>query len=210
MQDTVKERLSENLRMEAAPEAGDLISFLMQQGLGEATDVLLIDESLCIGCDNCEKACAETHGGTSRLDRAAGPFLRTGARADVVPPLRGPALHEGLPAGRDPARTERRGVHPGQLHRLRQLRTQLPVWRHPDGGQQKEGAGPARLAADGQRAGTRASASRGCDRAPRKRPSSATCARTCQGGPACVRACPTGAALRMSPDEFVNLTKRAS
>ena len=29
------------------------------------------------------------------------------------------------------------------------------------------------------------------------------------GGPACVRACPTGAALRMSPSEFVNLTKRA-
>jgi Fe-S-cluster-containing hydrogenase component 2 len=29
------------------------------------------------------------------------------------------------------------------------------------------------------------------------------------GGPACVRACPTGAALRMSPAEFVHLTKRA-
>jgi CRP-like cAMP-binding protein/thioredoxin reductase len=73
IQDMVKQRLSENLRMEAQPEAGDLISFLMQQGLGEATDVLLIDEALCVGCDNCEKACAETHGGTSRLDRAAGP-----------------------------------------------------------------------------------------------------------------------------------------
>jgi CRP-like cAMP-binding protein/Fe-S-cluster-containing hydrogenase component 2 len=73
VQTTVKDRLSQNLRMESAPEAGDLISFLMQQGLGEATDVLLIDESLCIGCDNCEKACAETHDGTSRLNRAAGP-----------------------------------------------------------------------------------------------------------------------------------------
>ncbi len=29
------------------------------------------------------------------------------------------------------------------------------------------------------------------------------------GGPACVRACPTGAAIRMSPSEFVNLSKRA-
>ena len=29
------------------------------------------------------------------------------------------------------------------------------------------------------------------------------------GGPACVRACPTGAALRISPSEFVNLSKRA-
>jgi Fe-S-cluster-containing hydrogenase component 2 len=50
-----------------------MISFLLQQGVGEATDVLLIDESLCVRCDNCEKACAETHGGTSRLDREAGP-----------------------------------------------------------------------------------------------------------------------------------------
>ena len=30
------------------------------------------------------------------------------------------------------------------------------------------------------------------------------------GGPACVRACPTGAALRMSPSEFVSFTKKAS
>ena len=30
------------------------------------------------------------------------------------------------------------------------------------------------------------------------------------GGAACVRACPTGAALRMSPSEFVNLTKKAN
>jgi Fe-S-cluster-containing hydrogenase component 2 len=29
------------------------------------------------------------------------------------------------------------------------------------------------------------------------------------GGPACVRACPTGAALRISPSEFVKLSKRA-
>ena len=37
------------------------MNFLMDEGLGEATDVLIIDESLCVGCDNCEKACAETH-----------------------------------------------------------------------------------------------------------------------------------------------------
>ncbi len=29
------------------------------------------------------------------------------------------------------------------------------------------------------------------------------------GGPACVRACPTGAAIRMSPSEFVTLARRA-
>ncbi|HYJ30986.1 MAG TPA: cyclic nucleotide-binding domain-containing protein, partial [Allosphingosinicella sp.] len=47
-------------------------SFLVENGIGEATDVLLIDEKLCIGCDNCEKACADSHEGLSRLNREAG------------------------------------------------------------------------------------------------------------------------------------------
>jgi CRP-like cAMP-binding protein/thioredoxin reductase/Fe-S-cluster-containing hydrogenase component 2 len=67
-----KKRLSRNMAMQHMGR-GSIISFLISQGVGEATDVLLIDESLCIRCDNCEKACAETHGGTSRLDREAGP-----------------------------------------------------------------------------------------------------------------------------------------
>jgi len=52
---------------------GDLVRFLMDVGAGEATNLLLIDESLCVRCNNCEVACAETHGGVSRLDREAGP-----------------------------------------------------------------------------------------------------------------------------------------
>jgi len=52
----------------------NLISFLIQQGVGEATDVLLIDESLCVRCNYCEEACASTHGGASRLDRDTGPI----------------------------------------------------------------------------------------------------------------------------------------
>ena len=46
--------------------------FLVDNGIGEATDVLLIDEKLCVGCDNCETACADSHEGLSRLDREAG------------------------------------------------------------------------------------------------------------------------------------------
>ncbi len=67
------DRMRINQAMESSTESGNIISFLIKQGLGEATDVLLIDESLCIRCDNCEKACAETHDGTSRLNREAGP-----------------------------------------------------------------------------------------------------------------------------------------
>ncbi|MBM3351624.1 MAG: cyclic nucleotide-binding domain-containing protein, partial [Betaproteobacteria bacterium] len=53
----------------------NLVSFLIQQGVGEATDVLLIDESLCVRCNHCEQACAETHGGATRLDRDTGPIF---------------------------------------------------------------------------------------------------------------------------------------
>jgi len=72
IQSHVRDRLMVEARMEAQPKGGELMSFLMSEGLGEGTDVLLIDETLCVGCDNCEKACAETHDGNSRLNREAG------------------------------------------------------------------------------------------------------------------------------------------
>ncbi len=77
-------------RIEDVQQTGEVISFLMDQGVGEGTDVLLIDESICIRCDNCEKACADTHGGISRLNREAGPtyasiHLPTSCRHCVQP-----------------------------------------------------------------------------------------------------------------------------
>lgn len=73
LQGDVSRQLAGYTNMEVRPEAGAAIDFLLEQGLGEATNTLIIDEALCIGCDNCEKACAETHGGISRLDRKKGP-----------------------------------------------------------------------------------------------------------------------------------------
>lgn len=72
LQQAVSKHSVDNARMQVRPEAGAAMSFLMREGLGEATNVLVIDETLCVGCDNCETACAETHGGVSRLDREAG------------------------------------------------------------------------------------------------------------------------------------------
>ncbi len=66
-------QLEQYAHMQARPDAGNILSFLMEHGVGEATNVLVIDETLCIGCDQCETACASTHKGVSRLDRRAGP-----------------------------------------------------------------------------------------------------------------------------------------
>jgi CRP-like cAMP-binding protein/thioredoxin reductase/Pyruvate/2-oxoacid:ferredoxin oxidoreductase delta subunit len=67
------ERLIANVAASASQREGDLVSYLINEGAGEASDILLIDDSLCVRCNNCEQACAGTHGGISRLDREAGP-----------------------------------------------------------------------------------------------------------------------------------------
>jgi thioredoxin reductase/Fe-S-cluster-containing dehydrogenase component/CRP-like cAMP-binding protein len=61
-------------------------AFIWDQGGNEATDLLMIDETLCVRCDNCEKACAETHGGVSRLNREAGAtYMTSGGSALHLP-----------------------------------------------------------------------------------------------------------------------------
>jgi len=60
--------------------------WLQKAGGKEATDLLMIDETLCVRCDNCEKACAETHGGVSRLNREAGAtYMTSGGSALHLP-----------------------------------------------------------------------------------------------------------------------------
>jgi thioredoxin reductase/Fe-S-cluster-containing hydrogenase component 2 len=66
-------RLVANVAASASRRQGSLVSFLVAEGAGEASDILLIDDSLCVRCDNCQTACAATHDGISRLDREAGP-----------------------------------------------------------------------------------------------------------------------------------------
>ena len=207
VQGKVKERLSENLRMEAQPEAGDLISFLMQQGLGEATDVLLIDEALCIGCDNCEKACAETHGGTSRLDRAAGPSY---AQVHVPTSCRhceDPHCMKDCPP--DAIRRAPNGevyiqdncIGCGNCER------NCPYGVIQMAGEKEKGSGLYSWLVLGRGPGPG-------ERKPLADQSSGKKAVKCdmckdlKGGPACVRACPTGAAIRMSPADFVHLTRK--
>jgi thioredoxin reductase/Fe-S-cluster-containing hydrogenase component 2/CRP-like cAMP-binding protein len=66
------ERRIQNVVSEWSEGSASILDFMMKEGLTDAENVLLIDSDRCIGCDNCESACAATHGGYSRLDRKGG------------------------------------------------------------------------------------------------------------------------------------------
>jgi CRP-like cAMP-binding protein/Fe-S-cluster-containing hydrogenase component 2/thioredoxin reductase len=201
----VLKRLSERAVRESEPESGNLIGFLMKQGLGEATDVLLIDESLCIRCDNCEKACAESHDGTSRLDRQAGP---TYANVHVPTSCRhceNPHCMKDCP--------------PDAIHRNAEGEVFIAdtcigcgnCQRNcPYGVIQMASASPPRLRPSlfaWLLTGVTAEPGRqrhSTSKDERKKAVKCDMCKDISGGPACVRACPTGAAIRVSPEEFLD------
>jgi CRP-like cAMP-binding protein/thioredoxin reductase/Pyruvate/2-oxoacid:ferredoxin oxidoreductase delta subunit len=202
-----RDRLAQNERMASAPDAGNIIQFLIQQGVGEATDVLLIDESLCVRCDNCEKACAETHHGISRLNREAGPtfanvHVPTSCRhcehphcmTDCPPD----AIHR-APNGEVFIKDTcigcgncQRNCPYGVIQMAAQPPEKPGLWswllfgRGPGPGQDKHAKG------HGSKHAVK------CDMC-----------KDVNGGPACVRACPTGAAIRVSPEQFLSLATLA-
>lgn len=209
-----RQRIRQNEQMEDRPEAGNIIQFLIEQGVGEGTDVLLIDETLCIHCDNCEKACAETHDGLSRLDREAGPsyasiHVPTSCRhcqhphcmADCPPD----AIHR-APDGEvyiddsciGCGNCERNcpyGVI--QMASPPEEKFNLFSWllfgKGPGPGEEVEYAA---LHASHEQTST----------SPKmKHAVKCDMCKGIEGGAACVRACPTGAAARVSPEEFMSL-----
>ena len=217
LEETVRQRIASNTRLQGQDNAGALISFLLKQGLGEATDVLLIDETLCVGCDNCERACAATHGGTSRLDRAAGP---TFANVHVPTSCRhceDPHCMKDCPP--DAIRRSPNGevfvgdncIGCGNCERncpYGVIQLAGPPPEQPSlaswlmfGSKQENVFGEVQGLGrkhhhhhhdDGHGAPKAVKKAVKCDMCKGQ-----------DGGPACVRACPTGAALRVSPEEFV-------
>ena len=203
----VLQRITQNVRQEESG-AGSLVSFLVSQGLGEATDVLLIDESLCIRCDNCEKACADTHGGTSRLDRQAGP---TYANVHVPTSCRhceNPRCMKDCPPDaihRNPngevfiqdtcigCGNCQKNCPYGVIQLApAQARMRPSLWAWLLTGLTTEpGRQQVKAQKDEQKVAVK------CDMC-----------KELSGGPACVRACPTGAAIRVSPERFLDYTAR--
>ena len=191
----------------------NVANFLVENGIGEATDVLLIDENLCVGCDNCEKACADSHDGLSRLDREAG---RTYAHLHVptscrhcehphcmadCPPN---AIHRG-PDGEVFIDDSCIGCGncqrncPYGVIRMDSLPPKKPgllSWMLFG-----KGPGPGEPSKDWRYA----NAEPGIEK-PKKAIKCDMCSGI-EGGPACVRACPTGAAIRVAPEQFLTVAR---
>jgi Fe-S-cluster-containing hydrogenase component 2/CRP-like cAMP-binding protein/thioredoxin reductase len=195
-------------------------AFLVAQGLGEATDVLLIDETLCVGCDNCEKACADSHEGLSRLDREAGKtfanlHVPTSCRhcehphcmADCPPN----AIHRG-PDGEvfindtcigcgNCQRNCPYGVI--RMDKVPPKKPSLLSWLFFGAG-----PGPGEPPYKWSKKNTKYTGDPAIDESlDRKKAIKCDMCAGIDGGPACVRACPTGAAIRVAPDEFLTVAR---
>ncbi len=208
LQRDTSRRAVENAVMEMRPETGAIMDFLMREGLGEATNVLIIDEALCIGCDNCEKACAETHGGLSRLDRTAGNSFAQIHVPTACRHCEQPHCMKDCP--------------PNAIHRSSDGEVfidetcigcgncqvncpygviKLAYEPPPKAGLFAwmlfgRGSGPGE---EPDYAPTQASGEKG-----KKAVKCDACVEV-SNGPACVKACPTGAALRIGPEQFIDL-----
>lgn len=187
--------------------------FLVDNGIGEATDVLLIDENLCVGCDNCEKACADSHEGLSRLDREAGKtyahlHVPTSCRhcehphcmADCPPN----AIHRG-PDGEVFIDDTCIGCGncqrncPYGVIRMDSVPPEKPSllnWLFFG-----KGPGPG----EPSKKWRYKHAEPGVEK-PKKAIKCDMCSGI-DGGPACVRACPTGAAIRVAPEDFLSVAR---
>jgi len=210
LQKRASQRVTDNARMAVRPESGSVMEFLMGQGLGEATNVLIIDASLCVGCDNCETACAETHNGISRLDRDVGPTF-----ANVHIPMacrhcEQPHCMKDCPPNAI-RRAETGEVYinadcigcgnceqncPYDVIRMKYDAPEKPgllrwlLFGAGSGPGEEPGYDPSEAAAKKGKKATK------CD--------------ACVGqkaGPACVNACPTGAAMRIGPTQFIDLVE---
>jgi CRP-like cAMP-binding protein/Fe-S-cluster-containing hydrogenase component 2/thioredoxin reductase len=200
-------RLKSNAAMEVQADSGNVTTYLMQQGIGEATDVLLIDESLCIRCNNCEKACADVHEGTSRLDREAGPtyaqiHVPTSCRHCEHPHCMKDCPPDAInraPNGEVYIRDTCIGCGNCERNCPYGVIQMAPL----DPGRERPALWQWLLWGLGDEPGMETKV---YDKSMVKKAVKCDMCKDVAGGAACVRACPTGAALRVSPEKFLDYT----
>ena len=211
LQDTIQQEVHkrdvEHAVLLETPERADFLADFIRHGVVESTDILLIDETKCIRCDNCEIACAATHAGHTRLDRKRGPSF-----ANVHVPVacrhcEGAPCLQDCPPG-DAILRDAQGVvriHEqscigcGNCASLCPYGVIFMVEVKPRQSFMQRFSLWNILARN-----TRGDATD----SPREVAVKCDLCEGLAGGPACVRSCPTGAAIRVSPEYFHSLESR--
>jgi Fe-S-cluster-containing hydrogenase component 2 len=211
LQNSASKRAVRHTAMEARPEVGSVMKFLMDEGLGEATNCLVIAQDLCVGCDNCEKACAETHGGISRLDRSSGASYAE--------------LHIPISCRHCEQPHCMKDCPPNAIHRASsgevfidsscigcgncESNCPYDVIKLAYDAPKKPGFWNWLLFGSG--AGPGEEPGYTPDEQAKKKGKKAVKCDACMnlpGGPACVNSCPTGAAIRVAPEQFIELVEK--
>jgi CRP-like cAMP-binding protein/thioredoxin reductase/Fe-S-cluster-containing hydrogenase component 2 len=189
-------RKIENITSSRDEKSGAVLNFILAEGVSDAENVLLIDSDLCVGCDNCEKACAATHNGYSRLDRKGGKSFASIQLPISCRHCENPLCMLDCPPDALERRPNGEVIIKDSCIGCGNCTTNCPygviqlVYDKP----KSEGLfsffkpsnykkGPAKAAK--------------CD----------MCS-SLDGGPACVRSCPTGAAMRVNPTQMIQLLSR--
>lgn len=213
--DKLEERRIAALVAEATPGAGSVLSDLIRREVVMGTQALFIDEHKCVRCGNCISACEGVHAdGQARLSLTGIKFFNLLAPNSCWQ-CENPLCMTDCPPdaiARDPhgevyiksncigcGNCERNCpydnifmVHPkGEAAILGWIRSLFAAGSGPTPGPgDPQGPGAGRRAAAGPSSPGRTVAVK-CD-----------LCREIDGGPACVRSCPTGAAIRLEPGEY--------
>jgi len=208
LQAQLSQKMKKSNSIGSVVEASKTIKFLLDEGLGEATNALIINENLCVNCDNCETACAETHGGISRLDRETGASFdglhvpiscRHCEQPHCMKDCPADAIHraESGEVFIDDSCIGCGNCETNCVYDVIKMSYTLPKkpglfsWMFLGLGNGPGEDLDAKINPKDKELGKKAVK---CDACMDQK-----------GGPACVRACPTGAAIRISPNDFVNL-----
>ena len=210
LQNDLSTLMKESNSMGSVVEATNTVKFLLEEGLGEATNALVIDENLCVSCDNCETACAETHNGISRLDRETGasfaglhvpiscrhceqPHCMKDCPADAIHRAEsGEVFIDNTCIGCGNCETN----CPYDVIKMSYDMPKKPglfAWMFMGVGHGPGEPENAKITKQAKEKGKKAVKCDAC--------------MDLKGGPACVRACPTGAAIRIKPSDFVDLVE---
>ena len=208
LQLAMERRLIEHQAAQLMDSTGsDQIGELLKEGVFQGTNVLLIDETKCVRCDNCVKACAATHNGQTRLYRQEGVLFGDLRVPTSCRHCENPLCLTDCPPG-DAIRRDPRGevyVDEAKCIGCGNCAANCPygvifmMHQKPKTGALGRLLGLIGLASQGTTA----------DEQPTKAVKCDLC-RNDPAGPACVRSCPTGAAFRTNPAEYFERTKAAA